>query len=920
MPRFCEQCGEQLNLNPSPADAPTILAEHRTFRAADTATETRSDDRIIGRYRLGKSLGHGGMGVVYEATEIETGRRVALKLLSSGLARDKSAVDRFVREGQLAAQVSHPRTTFIYEAGEHTGQPFIVMELMPGRTLEDELTEQGHLPVGRAVDHILDVIDGLIAAHQLDVIHRDVKPSNCFLDTDGRVKVGDFGLSKSLVTDVSLTRTGSFMGTPLYAAPEQIRGGPVDQRTDVYAVGATLFTLIAGKPAFEGDAMSVTAQIVSDAAPSLRSQVDKVPRALDRIVARTLAKDPDARFQTLGDLRHALLPFSHRHRSLVEVARRSAAYMIDYLMISTLVQVVSGLAGAYIGARSEFLGDPESLGSQVSTLIFISGVIGWVGLFVYFAVGDGCFGRTLGKRLMKLRVVDADGQPPGMWRGCVRSFIIPGALAIPMIGLLLRFNLNPDALRLVNMELVMRSWLFDRATEWLPVLICLITMRHTNGLRGIHGIVSGTRVIRIDDLARRNLWIHLPTLEARPVTEDAPETIGPFRIRGVLAREGPVSVLLAKDESLDREAWIFRFPTSLGTLQKRADVNRHGRLRCLQHGEIDGDSWYAYQTVDGAQFSHAAGQTDLFCWENTRQAVLDLACELRASLGDGSLPQQLSIDQFWIERSGAGKLLERPLPSSAGSGSELTGDEPAEQRAYHMLDSVFQLILEKQILPERVRQFIAEFAARPKNAETISWIVEQLEASSEKLASINWDTRLGVLGATVGIEWVVFSGFTLFSMYFYFAAIGLLPIWKMIVPVVVLSLVFFAIGYWLRGGPVFQFMTIDVQNRQGGLASRWRCGFRNLIAWLPLAVCMSCTAALAAVSFDLMERRQNENSNQLISEEAGLGIEQDSTIMLTLAVIAVVFNLVMYVGALYSIVRPQRGIQDLMVGTRLVPK
>src|SRR5262249_1373436 len=159
----------------------------------------------------------GGMGVVWEAEQSGSGRRVALKLLAAGRDHAPETLDRFTREGQLAAALSHPRSTFVYEAGAHEGQPYISMELMPGRTLSDVIDAEGALPVPRAVDLMLDVIDGLDAAHAAGVIHRDVKPSNCFLDRDGRVKVGDFGLSKSLVSDVHLTRTGAFMGTPLFA-------------------------------------------------------------------------------------------------------------------------------------------------------------------------------------------------------------------------------------------------------------------------------------------------------------------------------------------------------------------------------------------------------------------------------------------------------------------------------------------------------------------------------------------------------------------------------------------------------------------------------------------------------------------------------------------------------------------------------
>ena len=167
-------------------------------------------------------------------------------MLSSSLPQTSDSVGRFQREARLAASLSNPCSTFVYEAGEIDGRFYIAMELMPGRTLRDLIRDEGPLPVARAADYVLDICEGLEAAHRLGIVHRDVKPSNCFLDGDGRVKVGDFGLSKSLVAETDLTQTGSFLGTPLFAAPEQVRSGNVDPRTDVYAVGATLFYILTG--------------------------------------------------------------------------------------------------------------------------------------------------------------------------------------------------------------------------------------------------------------------------------------------------------------------------------------------------------------------------------------------------------------------------------------------------------------------------------------------------------------------------------------------------------------------------------------------------------------------------------------------------------------------------------------------------
>src|SRR5262249_55375711 len=185
--------------------------------------------------------GSGGMGTVYEAKGEHTGQRVAVKLLAAPFAAQSHSLERFRQEGQLASLIAHPRCVFVLAADEEAGRPYIVMELMPGDTLRDLIERRGPLPPAEAVAKILDVIDGLREAHRLGILHRDVKPSNCFLLPDGRVKVGDFGLSKSLAADTGLTQTGTFLGTVLYASPEQVRGEGIDYAADVYSVCATLY-------------------------------------------------------------------------------------------------------------------------------------------------------------------------------------------------------------------------------------------------------------------------------------------------------------------------------------------------------------------------------------------------------------------------------------------------------------------------------------------------------------------------------------------------------------------------------------------------------------------------------------------------------------------------------------------------------
>ncbi|HMF19168.1 MAG TPA: serine/threonine-protein kinase, partial [Gemmataceae bacterium] len=233
-PLFCAYCGQALtdtSLNTPSGFDPEGLTQVGAG-VGGSGTKLRS----LGGYQLTRELGSGGMGAVYEAQETASGRRVAVKLITPEFAGAGDAVDRFRQEGRIASMVAHPRCVFVLSVDEEAGQPYIVMELMPGSTLKDLVDREGPLAPQDAIAKILDVIEGLQAAHRLEVIHRDVKPSNCFLEPDGRVKIGDFGLAKSLVKDAHLTKTGAFVGTPHFASPEQIKSEPIDQQTDVYSV------------------------------------------------------------------------------------------------------------------------------------------------------------------------------------------------------------------------------------------------------------------------------------------------------------------------------------------------------------------------------------------------------------------------------------------------------------------------------------------------------------------------------------------------------------------------------------------------------------------------------------------------------------------------------------------------------------
>src|SRR5262245_35382225 len=347
-PLFCMYCGQKLR-----DDNPTAPEETRTQSFTPQEPEvfsgTSSSEvpllpdpapKEVGGYRLVKLLGAGGMGTVYEAEAPGSGTHVAVKLLSSRLASNPTSVERFRQEGLLARQLRLPRCVFVLAADTENGRPYIVMELMPGRTLKDVVDKDGPLTPREAITRILDVIDGLLEAHRVGMIHRDVKPSNCFVTADDRVKVGDFGLSKSLAVgrDQNLTQTGAFLGTVLYASPEQIRGEPLDYGSDVYSVAATLYFLLCGEAPFQHEsATAALAKAMSDPVPRLKRKRPEVPVQLDRIVMKGLERDRSRRWQTLEDLREALVNLLPERQRPARPRTLIGAYILDRVALSFII-------------------------------------------------------------------------------------------------------------------------------------------------------------------------------------------------------------------------------------------------------------------------------------------------------------------------------------------------------------------------------------------------------------------------------------------------------------------------------------------------------------------------------------------------------------------------------------------------------
>ncbi|MEM7784731.1 MAG: protein kinase, partial [Planctomycetota bacterium] len=571
IPRFCQYCGRSLIdqhptaenlLTGAVNDSGLQTTEHddqltiapTTPVAGSEPTRVVGNAEMVGPYRLVRWLGSGGMGTVWEAIETTSGRRVALKRLSKTMAVDEKYVKRFVREAQLCAKVSHPKVTFIYGSGQQQGQPYIAMELMPGETLADVLKHSGPLEIGYATECVIDVAEGLTAAHEIGLIHRDVKPSNCFVDADRSVKIGDFGLSKSILgKDPNLTRADTFMGTPTYAAPEQIRCEDVDQRTDVYAVGATLYSLLAGRPPFMGDALTVTAQIVTDEPPPISKFRDEVPKPLEKIIAKCLAKNPGKRFESLPDLKLALLPFTNRSDAAVaNIGRRLAAFMIDQTIIQTIhfallvVFLLVWISSMQFPANADSEQIQKLIQERTQPLAPYFAAFLLVLSVIYFSFLEGFFGRGVGKLVMGLKTVNQEGQIPGLQLAFLRTIIIPCCFGIPFLFQLYLL----DRFGELNSYTMLIDFVATTTVRSMIAFGLLSTMRISRGMIGVHGILSQTRVIRT-----LNRKMKIPVLQPRKQKFD-PVWFGPYESEQLMGESQFGQVYFGYDGPLKRAVWI----------------------------------------------------------------------------------------------------------------------------------------------------------------------------------------------------------------------------------------------------------------------------------------------------------------------------------------------------------------------------
>jgi len=326
--------------------------------------------KIVAHYRIIKEIGHGGMGIVYQAEDTKLKRTVALKFLPSELTQDAEAKQRFLHEARAAAAISHASIVTVHEINEHEGRVYIAMEYVEGRTLKELIAVNrspstvNRIPIPEVLDIAMQIASGLTAAHAKGIVHRDIKPANIFVTNDDTVKILDFGIAKLAGGETKLTKTGTTLGTAAYMSPEQTSGKDVDQRTDIWSLGVILYEMISGKTPFLGEYMQAMAYSILNEEPKpLGALRPEVPACLANIVVRALAKNPADRYQSMNDLAANLKAAAEGTQPIKARAKRFATsrFSRKALCLSAAVGALAFLLALDIGGIRSQLFAPRDV-------------------------------------------------------------------------------------------------------------------------------------------------------------------------------------------------------------------------------------------------------------------------------------------------------------------------------------------------------------------------------------------------------------------------------------------------------------------------------------------------------------------------------------------------------------------------------
>jgi hypothetical protein len=366
----------------------------------------------LGKYRILKVLGHGGMGVVFLAEDPKLKRMVALKAMLPALAASATAGQRFLREAQAMAAVEHDHIVRIYQVDEERSVPFLAMELLKGEPLDKRLKREGKLPLPEAVRIGREIAEALAVAHATGLIHRDVKPANVWLEAPcGRVKILDFGLARAASQEGGLTQQGAIIGTPAYMSPELTRGEIVDARSDLFSLGVVLYRMLTGQQPFQGkDAVSTLLAVASDTPPPPARRNPATPQKLSDLVMRLLEKDPQRRPASAGEVAEALRAFEEAKQGQARTNRRRVVLAIA-IALFVLLPVAWWLAAVVLrvetanGTLVVEINDAETEARIKGGKLVLSGPDGKV----CYTLSPGERDREIEAGPYKVRVEGADG-------------------------------------------------------------------------------------------------------------------------------------------------------------------------------------------------------------------------------------------------------------------------------------------------------------------------------------------------------------------------------------------------------------------------------------------------------------------------------------------------------------------------------
>lgn len=720
----CPECGAAINPGRKLCPACLLSAGVTTIPVAAPVANPGiiSLPMVFGDYHLLKKLGAGGMGTVFEAEDMRNGRRVALKLLSHSLDTEEQR-KRFLREGRLAATIDHPNSVYVFGADEINGVPVISMELAAGGTLRDLVKRSGPLPVGEAVDLILDIIDGLEAAHAKGILHRDMKPSNCFVTGDGKAMVGDFGLSISqnhpAVDGDQLTRSGLIMGTPAFAPPEQLRGQPLDLRADIYSTAGTLYYLLTGKPPVEKEsAVETVAAVLEGRIPPVHKLRTDVPDRLANTIMRSLSADAARRPATYGELRAALMPFNSKALKPAPLHQRFLAGLIDTLILTTL-------CGLLILVFDSLLGDQTSAeNSYHPTILRDIGAVLGSGLIciAFYGLLEGFWGMTPGKWVWDLRVGRADNSRPGVVAATLRATMFEGMtwLASLITYVFMRkFYGSEESFISPEPWLSLLSDLLIMTSPFLLLLPALFNRERI----GWHDRLTGLRVWRHNQFVAAQ--ISLQNVLPRPPA-DATALWGPFHPGTILSS----TMRCGFDPVLSRSVMLTRRETEAPCMTRRK-CSRGARLRWMQCvKDLEGHSWDVWQAPAGAPLLDVLSKRSP-SWRQALSWLVDLTAELNAAQKEDTLPPCLSMNHVWLTVSGRAILLDQPWPETGDDGFRTTDPQAF---LYHLT----------QLLPSTERPLHADrfvLGLKNKGFERLSHISGNLAYLKQQRSTVSKSRR-----------------------------------------------------------------------------------------------------------------------------------------------------------------------------------